>query len=220
MSATVYELIIFDCDGVLVDSERVANEVFARVLREVCGLEFSLEEMFDTFVGHSKLQCLAKVEAMTGRPPPDELERRYREDINQALAESVQAVPGIEAVLRQLTLPYCVASSGSHDKMRLTLGKTGLIDYFDGNIFSTSEVERGKPHPDIYLHAAARMGVRDPARCLVVEDSPLGITGAVAAGMRVFGFAELMPAHKLRAVGAHEVFERMSDLPALIPRGS
>ena len=220
MSATVYELIIFDCDGVLVDSERVANEVFARVLREVCGLEFSLEEMFDTFVGHSKLQCLAKVETMTGRPPPEELERRYREDINQALAESVQAVPGIEAVLQQLTLPYCVASSGSHDKMRLTLGKTGLIDYFDGNIFSTSEVERGKPHPDIYLHAAARMGVRDPARCLVVEDNPLGITGAVAAGMRVFGFAELMPAHKLRAAGAHDVFERMSDLPALIPRGS
>ena len=219
MSASAIELIIFDCDGVLVDSERVANEVFAHALREVCGLEFSLEEMFDTFVGHSKLQCLAKVEAMIGAPPPDELERRYREDINQALAESVQAVPGIEAVLRQLTLPCCVASSGSHDKMRLTLGKTGLFDYFEGNIFSTSEVERGKPHPDIYLHAAARMGVPDPACCLVVEDSPLGVTGAVAAGMRVFGFAELMPAHKLRDAGAHEVFERMSDLPALIPKG-
>jgi HAD superfamily hydrolase (TIGR01509 family) len=201
---------------VLVDSERLANEVFAVILREVCGLEFSLEEMFDTFVGHSKAQCLEKIETLTGRPPPDELERRYREDINQALASSVRAIEGIEAVLEELKIPYCVASSGSHDKMRLTLGKTGLFDYFDGNIFSTSEVERGKPHPDIYLHAAARMGGFEPARCVVVEDSPLGVTGAVAAGMHVLGFAELMPAHKLRAAGAHQVFERMRDLPALI----
>ncbi len=207
---------IFDCDGVLVDSERLANEVFAGILREVCSLDFSLEEMFDTFVGHSKAQCLAKIEAMIGEPPPDELERRYREDINQALAASVRAIDGIETVLEQLDLPYCVASSGSHEKMRMTLGKTGLIDYFDGKIFSTSDVERGKPHPDIYLHAAARMGGYDPARCVVVEDSPLGVTGAVAAGMRVFGFAELMPADKLRDAGAHEIFSRMSELPALI----
>jgi HAD superfamily hydrolase (TIGR01509 family) len=214
-----FDLVIFDCDGVLVDSERVANEVFAHALREVCGLEFSLEEMFDTFVGHSKAQCLARVEAMLGQPPPAELERRYREDINQALADSVRAVDGIESVLERLALPCCVASSGSHDKMRLTLGKTGLIDFFEGNIFSTSEVERGKPSPDIYLYAAERMGVRDPGRCLVIEDSPLGVTGAVAAGMRAFGFAELMPEHKLREAGAHEVFRRMTDLPALVPHG-
>ena len=201
----------------LVDSESVANEVFADVLREVCGLEFSLEEMFDIFVGHSKQQCLDKIEAMTGAPPPDELERRYREDINRALDDSVQAIDGIETVLRQLSLPCCVASSGSHEKMRMTLGKTGLLNYFEGNIFSTSEVDRGKPHPDIYLHAAAKMGAEDPSRCLVIEDSPIGVTGAVAAGMRVFGFAELMSARKLRDAGAHEVFARMSDLPTLIP---
>ena len=212
-----FDLVIFDCDGVLVDSERVANEVFARVLREVCNLEFTLEQMFETFVGHSKAQCLAKVEEMIGQPPPAEIERRYREDINRALADSVTAIAGIEVVLDRLTLPCCVASSGSHDKMRLTLGKTGLIDSFGGNIFSTSEVERGKPHPDIYLYAAARMGATDPARCLVIEDSPLGVVGAVAAGMRVFGFAELMPAQRLHEAGAHRVFERMSDLPALIP---
>lgn len=211
------ELVIFDCDGVLVDSERVANEVFARVLREVCNLEFTLEQMFETFVGHSKAQCLAKIEEILGCPPPEEIERRYREDINLALADSVAAIAGIESVLDRLTLPRCVASSGSHDKMRMTLGKTGLIELFGGNIFSTSEVERGKPHPDIYLYAAARMGVADPARCLVIEDSPVGVTGAVAAGMRVFGFAELMPAHRLQEAGAHRVFERMSDLPALIP---
>jgi len=211
-----FDLVIFDCDGVLVDSERVANEVFARVLVEVCGLHFTLEDMFDTFVGHSRLQCLQKVEALIGEPPPPELDLRYQRDINQALAQSVQAIDGIEAALERLRLPRCVASSGSHEKMRMTLGKTGLIRHFEGRIFSTSDVERGKPHPDIYLHAARSMGVEDPARCLVVEDSPIGVTGAVAAGMRVFGFAELMPAERLHAAGAHRVFERMHDLPDLI----
>jgi len=211
-----FDLVIFDCDGVLVNSERVANEVFAEVLLQVCGLEFTLEDMFDTFVGHSRLQCLQKIEAILGEPPPAELDQRYQEDINLALKNSVAAIEGIESVLRDLTVPYCVASSGSHDKMKLTLGKTGLIDFFDGKIFSTSEVERGKPHPDIYFHAAVTMGGYRPERCLVIEDSPIGVSGAVAAGMQVFGFAELMPAHKLKASGAHLVFENMHDLPDLI----
>jgi HAD superfamily hydrolase (TIGR01509 family) len=211
-----FDLIIFDCDGVLVDSERVANEVFARVLDEVCGLQFTLDDMFDTFVGHSRLQCLQKIEAIIGEPPPAELDLRYQRDINDALEKTVRAIDGIETVLQTLQLPYCVASSGAHDKMRMTLGKTGLMRYLEGNIFSTSDVERGKPHPDIYLHAARSMGVNDPARCIVVEDSPIGVSGAVAAGMRVFGFAELMPAARLHAAGAHHVFERMPDLPDLI----
>jgi len=100
--------------------------------------------------------------------------------------------------------------------MKMTLGRTDLMRFFEGNIFSTSDVERGKPHPDIYLHAARTMGVSDPARCIVVEDSPIGVTGAVAAGMRVFGFAELMPAERLHEAGAHHVFNRMHDLPTLI----
>lgn len=213
---SAFDLVIFDCDGVLVDSERVANEVFARVLDEVCGLQFTLEDMFDTFVGHSRAQCLQKIESMIGEAPPPELDLRYQRDINAALVRSVQAIDGIESVLEQLQLPCCVASSGSHEKMRMTLGKTGLLRFFEGNIFSTSDVERGKPHPDIYLHAARSMGVDDPARCIVVEDSPIGVTGAVAAGMRVLGFAELMPAKRLHEAGAHEVFHRMHDLPTLI----
>ncbi len=211
-----FDLIIFDCDGVLVDSERVANEVFARVLDEVCGLQFTLDDMFDTFVGHSRAQCLQKIEAMIGEPPPPELDLRYQRDIDDALKKTVQPIDGIEAVLETLSLPCCVASSGSHDKMKMTLGKTNLMRFFEGNIFSTSDVERGKPHPDIYLHAARSMGVFDPARCAVIEDSPIGVTGAVAAGMRVFGFAELMPAQRLHEAGAHHVFDRMQDLPDLI----
>jgi HAD superfamily hydrolase (TIGR01509 family) len=211
-----FDLVIFDCDGVLVNSEQVANQVFAEVLLQVCGLKFTLEEMFDTFVGHSRAQCLQKIEVILGEPPPPELDQRYQDDINLALKDSVAAIEGIDAVLRDLALPFCVASSGSHEKMKLTLGKTGLINLFKGKIFSTSDVERGKPHPDIYLHAAAVMGGHPPERCLVIEDSPIGVTGAVAAGMNVFGFAELMPAHKLRASGAHLVFDHMHDLPSLI----
>ena len=211
-----FDLIIFDCDGVLVDSERVANEVFARVLDEVCDLQFTLDDMFDTFVGHSREQCLQKIEAIIGIAPPPELDLRYQHDIKAALEKTVQAIDGIETVLESVSMPFCVASSGSHDKMKMTLGKTDLMRFFDGNIFSTSEVERGKPHPDIYLHAARSMGVNDPARCVVVEDSPIGVTGAVAAGMQVCGFAELMPAHRLHEAGAHHVFHRMQDLPTFL----
>ena len=99
--------------------------------------------------------------------------------------------------------------------MQLTLGKTNLQRFFGDNIFSTSDVARGKPFPDIYLHAAQSMGVHEPGRCLVIEDSPIGVTGAVAAEMTVFGFADLMPAQKLIAAGAHHIFKQMSQLPGL-----
>ena len=218
VSESAFELVIFDCDGVLVDSERIACEVFAKVLKEVCGLEFTLDQMFDHFVGNSQARCLSIITEMLGAPPPDELAQRYNLDINQALQDSVVAVNGIEQVLQQLEIPYCVASSGSHEKMRITLGKTGLIDYFNGNIFSTSDVNRGKPYPDIYLHAAESMGITHIDKCLVIEDSPVGVRGALAAGMTVFGYAELMPEYKLRAAGAHHIFDRMEKLPGLTGR--
>jgi len=207
-----FDLIIFDCDGVLVDSEPVANAIFARVLEEECGLRFSLEEMFDRFVGRSQAQCLQIVEDLTGEIPPSGLADRYKREINLELANSVVAVNGIETVLQHIDIPYCVASSGSHDKMKTTLGKTGLAKYFNDNIFSSSEVAQGKPHPDIYLYAAESMGVLKPAHCLVIEDSPIGVKGAVAAGMTVFGYAELMKADKLRAAGAHLTFDKMGNL--------
>ena len=207
-----FDLIIFDCDGVLVDSERIANAVFARVLEQECGLQFSLEQMFDRFVGRSQVQCMQIVEELTGEIPPPGLWRRYKQEINQELENKVEAVNGIESVLKDIDLPYCVASSGSHEKMKTTLGKTGLAKYFNANIFSSSEVANGKPHPDIYLYAAESMGVADPARCLVIEDSPVGVQGAIAAGMTVFGYAELMKADKLHAAGAHLTFDRMGNL--------
>lgn len=207
-----FELIIFDCDGVLVDSERVANEVFAKILKEECGLSFSLDDMFETFVGHSSKQCMKVIEEMLGSKPPSGLEARYKNDINRALKESVTAVNGIEQALAEISIPYCVASSGSYEKMRVTLSKTNLLGLFDGKLHSTSDVARGKPFPDIYLHAAQSMGCLEPGRCLVIEDSPLGVEAGVAAGMVVFGYAELMKEERLIESGAHHIFKEMSNL--------
>lgn len=208
-----FELIIFDCDGVLVDSERLANQVFAEILRQECGLSFSLQEMFETFVGRSSAQCMAIIEEMLGKEPPANLEQQYHQAINQALFDSVEPVKHIEICLKNLSIPYCVASSGSHEKMQITLGKTGLLQYVSGRIYSaTSDVDRGKPHPDIYLHAAKQAGVTSPSRCLVVEDSPMGVTGGVAAGMTVFGYAELTDRQRLLDAGAHHILDDMSEL--------
>jgi HAD superfamily hydrolase (TIGR01509 family) len=209
-----YELIIFDCDGVLVDSERIANTAFAEVLNEL-GLSLTLEDMFDIFVGHSSSQCMQIVEEMLGRKPPPELETQYKQRINSALKQQVQAVRGVEDVIKSLTIPYCVASSGNHEKMRTTLTATNLFPYFEHKLYSVTEVQRGKPYPDVYLYAAQQMGVA-PAKCVVVEDTPIGVQGGRAAGMTVFGYAELMKADRLIEAGAHRTFDRMEMLPQFI----
>ena len=131
-----FELIIFDCDGVLVDSEKLANEVFAKILFEECGLSLNLDDMYRIFVGHSSAQCMAIIEDILGKPAPANLEQRYKDEINAALAASVKAVRGIHEVLDNLAIPFCVASSGSHEKMRTTLGKTKLLPYFEGKLHS------------------------------------------------------------------------------------
>jgi HAD superfamily hydrolase (TIGR01509 family) len=213
-----FDLVIFDCDGVLVDSERITNLVFAEMLAEI-GLHFSLEEMFDRFVGRSMPACLERIATLRGAPPPDGFAERYRQRSAVALRDGLVAVDGIEDVIGMLPVPYCVASSGDHDKMRTTLGITGLLPLFDGKLFSVTEVARGKPFPDVYLHAAERSGV-DPAHCAVVEDSPIGVAAGVAAGMTVFGYAKLMKPERLREAGASAIFDDMRDFPRLaFPKG-
>ena len=207
-----FELIIFDCDGVLVDSERISNRIFMNILEQECGLSFSLEQMFDIFVGHSSEYCMSVLKDMLGETPPASIEARYRLEINKALEESVTIVNGIDQALEEISIPYCVASSGSHEKMRTTLGKTGLLGHFKGKLHSTSDVERGKPYPDIYLHAARNMECVSPEKCLVIEDIPPGVEGAIAAGMVVFGYAELMREDRLISAGAHHTFKDMSKL--------
>jgi HAD superfamily hydrolase (TIGR01509 family) len=211
-----YKLIIFDCDGVLVDSERITNQVFVEMLNEL-ELPLTLEDMFEQFVGHSMSQCLDKITSMLGGPLPAEFLPDYRARTKNALESGLLPVPGIEDALDKLALPTCVASSGDHEKMRTTLGVTGLLRRFDGRIFSVTEVANPKPAPDIFLHAAKKLNA-SPADCVVVEDTPTGVVSAVAAGMTVLGYCGLTPAHRLRAAGAHQVFDSMGALPGLIQK--
>jgi HAD superfamily hydrolase (TIGR01509 family) len=212
-----YQLVIFDCDGVLVDSERITNQVFADMLGEF-GLAFTLEDMFEHFVGRSMAQCLDKIAALLGKSPPAYFVATYRARTQRALEAHLRPVPGITEALAQITIPWCVASSGEHKKMRLTLGLTGLLPHFEGKLFSVTEVARPKPAPDVFLYAASRCQVA-PGDCAVVEDTPTGVEAAVAAGMTALGYAGLTPRHRLQAAGAHHVFDRMIDLPRLLSAG-
>jgi HAD superfamily hydrolase (TIGR01509 family) len=208
------ELVIFDCDGVLVDTERLAVRVDVQVLTQL-GWVMTEAEVVERFVGLSDATIREAIEAHTGRRLADNWEQEFRHLYRSSFAESLTAVDGVVEALDGITLRTCVASSGSHEKMRFTLGLTGLLERFDGRMFSVSEVERGKPAPDIFLHAAARMGVA-PAACAVVEDSRFGVEAARAAGMRAFGYAGgLTPAHLLAGSGT-VVFTDMRELPRLL----
>ena len=207
-----FELIIFDCDGVLVDSERITAKVFSKILEEECGLFLDLPYLLETFMSRSSKECLEIIEELMGSKPPPDLEARYQTEISMALQESVCAVKGIAQALEEITIPYCVASGGTYEKMRTTLGKTNLLEKFEGKLYSTADVPRGKPFPDIFLHAAENMGKYKPGKCLIIEDSPLGVQGGIAAGMVVFGFAEFMRPEALIQAGAHHIFQDMSKL--------
>lgn len=205
-----FELVIFDCDGVLVDSERITNRVYCAMLNDL-GLELSLQDMFDKFVGRSTGQNLALITEMLGAPPPDEFFPAYQARAWEALKSEVTPIPGIPELIRQLALPSCVASSGEAEKIRITLGATGLLPHFEGRIFSVRDVEHPKPAPDLYLLAAKTMGV-SPSRCAVVEDTTTGVAAGHAAGMHVFGFADHTDEALLKRAGAAETFSTMDDL--------
>jgi HAD superfamily hydrolase (TIGR01509 family) len=208
------ELVIFDCDGVLVDSERLAVRIDVRVLAEL-GWVLSEREVIDRFVGRSHEFMVAEIEAHLGRRLASDWEDPFQHLYREAFAAELAPVPGVVEALDAITLPTCVASSGSHEKMRYTLGLTGLWERFAGRIFSASEVARGKPAPDLFLNAAARMGV-DPGACAVVEDSRYGVEAARAAGMLALGFAGgLTAAEQLRGPRTR-VFSDMRDLPRLL----
>jgi HAD superfamily hydrolase (TIGR01509 family) len=214
---SVCQLVIFDCDGVLVDSEVITNRVFAQMLGEL-GMHFTLPEMFERFVGRSMTQCCELIAELLQRPVPAEFVEQFHHRASVALAAELKAVAGIEATLDLLDahrVPYCVASNGTAEKMRLTLGHTGLLSRFEGKRFSVDQVARGKPAPDLFLLAARTFDV-EPEHCCVIEDTPTGVTAGVAAGMRVYGYCALMPAQRMSAAGAHRTFASMSDLPALI----
>ncbi|WP_339832464.1 HAD family phosphatase [uncultured Parvibaculum sp.] len=214
-------LVIFDCDGVLVDTEPVANRLLVRVLAED-GFDISYEECRRLFVGRTMESVMAHVEAAIGRPLGDHWPAHIRDETLKAFASGVSAVSGVQEVLRLLadrSIPCCVASSGKFEKMRFTLGRTGLLPLVEGVLFSAEQVAHGKPAPDLFLHAAASMG-HVPETCLVIEDSVPGVRAAVAAGMPVLGYAgdPHTDAAALECAGAR-VFDDMSALPGLIGLG-
>jgi HAD superfamily hydrolase (TIGR01509 family) len=207
------DLVIFDCDGVLVDSERLAVRVEARLITEL-GWPLTEDEVLQRFVGRSDAHMHGEIERVLGRSVP-EWPDRYQAELHAAFDAELQPVDGIHDALADLPYGTCVASSGTHEKMKLTLGHTGLLPFFDGRIYSTVEVSRGKPAPDLFLHAAARSG-SVPERCVVVEDSRAGVEAARAAGMRSLGYAGgLTPASWLEGPDT-VVFDDMARLPELL----
>lgn len=208
------ELVIFDCDGVLVDSERLAVKVDVEVLARL-GWPLSEEEVVQRFVGVSDADVTRMIEERLGSPVPGGWQASFEPLYRSAFERELRPVDGIVEALDRIDLPTCVASSGTHEKMRFTLGLTGLYQRFEGRIFSATEVPRGKPAPDLFLHAAERMGAR-PDRCVVVEDSAYGAEAGRAAGMRVLAYgAGVTPPARLTGPNT-VVFDDMRHLPALL----
>ena len=213
------ELVVFDCDGVLVDSEPIANRVMAEAIAGL-GWPLTTSDCIVRFKGHHLDTVIAAVEDRLGRPVPEAWRRDLRAATGAAFERELQPVPGgfeaLDAVAKG-GLATCVASQGPLDKMAVSLGVTGLRARFEGRVFSAYQVARGKPHPDLFLFAAQAMGVAPRAR-VVIEDSPLGVTGAKAAGMAVLGFAPEDDGADLAAAGAR-LFRDMAELPGLLGPG-
>jgi HAD superfamily hydrolase (TIGR01509 family) len=203
--------VIFDCDGVLVDSEPVSNRVLAEMLTAF-GLPMTAEQTVAAFLGRGWTTITEHVLREAGRPLPDDFHDRYLDAMFAAFEAELEPVAGVVEALDAIDLPNCVASSGPPEKIRWTLGHTGLLERFNGSIFSATEVEHGKPAPDLFLHAAATLGW-EPAECAVVEDSRAGVEAALAAGMTPFGYAAVTPAAQLEGA---LVFTDMAELPGLL----
>jgi HAD superfamily hydrolase (TIGR01509 family) len=207
------ELAIFDCDGVLVDSEPIANRVLSQALIAE-GLDTDYAETTAETTGLSMASVLAWAEGRLGRGLPAGFVERVQDATFAAFRRELAPVPGVSEALARIELPVCVASSGEIEKIRLSLGLTGLLERFEGRIFSAAEVARGKPFPDLFLHAAQTLGVA-PKGCAVIEDSLPGVRAARAAGMTVLGYAGAGDQAALAAAGAH-AFTDMAELPDLL----
>jgi len=206
------DLIIFDCDGVLVDSELIANEQLRQALEGV-GLSMTIAQVVETFVGLSMSAVMDISQKKLGADLPENFLAELQDKTFAAFEGSLKPVDGIHEVLQTLSetpQKICVASSGSFDKMNFTLSLTGLKHFFKGNIFSSSQVRRGKPYPDIYLFAAKKMD-KDPSECLVIEDSLPGVQGAVAAGMEVLAYS-VRGQDKALATAGGILFSDMKDI--------
>jgi HAD superfamily hydrolase (TIGR01509 family) len=210
-----WALIIFDCDGVLVDSERLSNRILSEMLTDL-GLPMTPREAMRAFVGRSMSSCVEIIESRLGSKLPVDFVEEYDRRSFVRFERELRPVPGVFEALDSIRAPVCVASSASHEKMRKTLAVTGLLDRFRDRMFSATEVSNGKPDPELFLHAAERMGAKAQA-CAVVEDTVVGCQAGVAAGMSVFGLVGTLRAEELGTTGAH-VFDDMRALAGLLQR--
>ena len=214
-----FDLVIFDCDGVLVDSEVIFCRAHAETLSRH-GYPITVDQVLERFLGVSDRDARQTIETELGRLLPDDFESQMKQAALERYDHDLSAIPHIGEAITAIRLAKCVASSGTPEKIRHGLTRAGLYDRLAPNIFSASQVERGKPAPDLFLFAAAQMQTA-PARCLVIEDSLPGIAAAVAAGMTVLGFhggSHCRPGHgdRLRDAGAVAIFDDMRQLPDLI----
>jgi HAD superfamily hydrolase (TIGR01509 family) len=222
MPSFPFDAVLFDCDGVLVDSELITNRVLAQMLGEL-GWSISVEDTMRLFIGKLVRDEAARIEANTGVAITEEWLTGFRERRNEALERELVEISGAPAAVRALHEALdgriAVASGADRHKVEMQLKKTGMLEYFEGRVFSGHEMPRSKPYPDVYLAAAKGLGV-DPRRCAVVEDTITGATAGVAAGATVFGYAPASLSHSapdgLREAGVALVFEDMEQLPALL----
>jgi HAD superfamily hydrolase (TIGR01509 family) len=216
-----FELVIFDCDGVLVDSEPIINQAHANMLT-ACGNAITEEDLVERFCGMSDSEMLGVIEREWARTLPASYTERVGLLVEAGFRQSLVAIAGIVELLDLLAIPVCVASSSSPEQIRHKLALTGLLPRFRRNLFSAAMVARGKPAPDLFLYAAQSLATA-PECCLVVEDSPAGIDAAVAAGMTAIGFcggSHCGPEHeaRLQARGAALVLAEMSELANAIAK--
>ncbi|KXG87962.1 HAD family hydrolase [Agrobacterium bohemicum] len=216
-----FDLIIFDCDGVLVDSEIIAAQVESRLLTDA-GYPISTEEMGERFSGMTWKNILLEVEREASIPLSASLLEKSEKLLDARLERDVKVIEGVKLALSRLTTPRCICSNSSSARLEMMLTKVGLKPYFEGHVYSAKDLgaDRVKPKPDIFLHGAKQFNV-SPDRAVVIEDSVHGIRGARAAGMRVIGFtgaSHTYPSHadRLTDAGAETVISRMQDLPATI----
>jgi phosphoglycolate phosphatase len=213
MSAVTHELVIFDCDGVLVDSEPLASRVLSECF-QAAGFPITYETCFAKMVGLSLPRCFELAQEWHGRAVPDDFFEIVQRQTYQAIRDELHPVPGIRAAIEAIPLPRCVASSSELDKIALSLEQTGLTPLFGDNVYSAQQVARGKPFPDLFLFAARQMGT-EPEHCVVIEDSFYGARAARAAGMSVLGYAGSGFSQELAEEGA-QVFDSMAALPGLL----
>ncbi|WP_194766151.1 HAD family hydrolase [Tamlana sp. I1] len=208
-----YKCVIFDCDGVLIDSETIAIGVLVAMANKL-GANMPVEQSVIDLKGKSLNSCMALISDLIGKPLPDTFEADYRTNTFKAFRAEIQPIKGVREVIEALNIPFCVASSGPENKIRLNLEVTGLLPFFENRIFSCYALQKWKPDPAVFLWAVETMGFT-PEECLVIEDSLSGVQAAKAGGFDVFAYTEYGTTHEIETL-ATKTFSKMSDLLGLI----